>query len=98
MPAQVGGTSGGISPVRPAADRASAPTAMDPSTATVSRMAAQLGERLVEAEINPIFVLPQWQGVLAADGVVVLAQESNRAGFIELSTPRRLACWSPVWG
>ena len=38
-----------------------------------SCMAAQLGERLVEAEINPVFVLPQGQGVRAADGVVVLA-------------------------
>ncbi len=38
-----------------------------------SRMAAQLGERLIEAEINPVFVLPQGQGVRAADGVVVLA-------------------------
>lgn len=38
-----------------------------------SRMAAQLGERLLEAEINPVFVLPQGQGVLAADGVAVLA-------------------------
>jgi succinyl-CoA synthetase beta subunit len=38
-----------------------------------SRMAAQLGERLVEAEINPVFVLPQGQGVRAADGVLVLA-------------------------
>ena len=38
-----------------------------------SGMAAQLGERLVEAEINPVFVLPQGQGVRAADGVVVLA-------------------------
>ena len=37
-----------------------------------SRMAAQLGDQLVEAEINPIFVLPQGQGVRAADGVVVL--------------------------
>ncbi len=37
-----------------------------------SRMAAQMGDRLVEAEINPLFVLPQGQGVLAADGVVVL--------------------------
>jgi hypothetical protein len=36
-------------------------------------MAAQLGERLVEAEINPVFVLPQGRGVRAADGVVVLA-------------------------
>lgn len=38
-----------------------------------SRMAAQLGDRLVEAEINPVFVLPQGQGVRAADGVAVLA-------------------------
>ncbi len=38
-----------------------------------SRMAAQLGEQLVEAEINPVFVLPQGQGVSAADGVAVLA-------------------------
>ena len=38
-----------------------------------SRMAAQLGDRLVEAEINPVFVLAQGRGVRAADGVVVLA-------------------------
>ena len=38
-----------------------------------SRMAAQLGERLVEAEINPLFVLAAGQGVRAADGVAVLA-------------------------
>jgi acyl-CoA synthetase (NDP forming) len=38
-----------------------------------SRMTAQLGERLIEAEINPVFVLPEGQGVKAADGVVVLA-------------------------
>ncbi|HET9652516.1 MAG TPA: acetate--CoA ligase family protein [Usitatibacter sp.] len=38
-----------------------------------SRMAAQLGARLVEAEINPLFVLPAGQGVRAADGVAVLA-------------------------
>jgi acyl-CoA synthetase (NDP forming) len=37
-----------------------------------SRMASQLGDRLLEAEINPVFVLPQGQGVRAADGVVVL--------------------------
>lgn len=36
-------------------------------------MAAHLGDRLLEAEINPIFVLPQGQGVRAADGVAVLA-------------------------
>ena len=37
-----------------------------------SQMTAQLGDRLVEAEANPVFVLPQGQGVRAADGVVVL--------------------------
>ncbi|MDQ8731268.1 acetate--CoA ligase family protein [Bradyrhizobium daqingense] len=37
-----------------------------------SRMVAQLGERLSEAEINPVFVLPAGQGVKAADGLVVL--------------------------
>lgn len=37
-----------------------------------SRMASQLGEHLLEAEINPLFVLPQGQGVRAADGVAVL--------------------------
>lgn len=38
-----------------------------------SQMVAQLGERLLEAEINPVFVLPRGQGVKAADGVVLLA-------------------------
>ncbi|MET0508521.1 MAG: acetate--CoA ligase family protein [Burkholderiaceae bacterium] len=38
-----------------------------------SEMTAQLGERLVEAEANPVFVLPEGHGVRAADGVVVLA-------------------------
>lgn len=38
-----------------------------------SAMAAQLGERVIEAEINPVFVLPAGQGVRAADGVLVLA-------------------------
>jgi hypothetical protein len=35
-------------------------------------MAEGLGDRLLEAEINPLFVLPEGQGVLAADGLVVL--------------------------
>ncbi len=39
-----------------------------------SRMTAQLGDRLVEAEINPLFVLPAGRGVRAADGVVVLGR------------------------
>jgi acetate---CoA ligase (ADP-forming) len=42
-----------------------------------SLMAAQLGERLTEAEINPVFVLPAGQGVRAADGVVVLGTTSG---------------------
>ncbi|MDM0107163.1 acetate--CoA ligase family protein [Variovorax sp. J22R24] len=37
-----------------------------------SRMAAQLKDQLVEAEINPVFVLPQGLGVRAADGVAEL--------------------------
>jgi len=35
-------------------------------------MAEALGDRLLEAEINPLFVLPRGQGVRAADGLVVL--------------------------
>lgn len=38
-----------------------------------SRMAAALGDRLLEAEINPLFVLARGQGAVAADGVAVLA-------------------------
>jgi hypothetical protein len=38
-----------------------------------SRMAAQLGDTLVEAEINPLFVGALGDGVCAADGVVVMA-------------------------
>jgi acetate---CoA ligase (ADP-forming) len=41
-----------------------------------SEMAAHLGPRLIEAEINPVFVLPSGQGVRAADGVVVLGPVS----------------------
>lgn len=39
-----------------------------------SMMAASLGGRLLDAEINPIFVLPAGRGVCAADGVVILAK------------------------
>nr|WP_245214740.1 acetate--CoA ligase family protein [Pararoseomonas indoligenes] len=35
-------------------------------------MAGAAGERLLEAEINPIFVLPEGQGARAVDGLVVL--------------------------
>ncbi len=43
-----------------------------------SRMVATLGDKLMEAEINPLFVLPQGQGVVAADGVAVLADGDGR--------------------
>lgn len=42
-----------------------------------ANMAVQLGGRLLEAEINPLFVLPQGQGVRAADGVVVLGAAAS---------------------
>jgi acyl-CoA synthetase (NDP forming) len=39
-----------------------------------ARMAVQLGSCLREAEINPIFVLPEGSGVFAADGVAVVGR------------------------
>jgi acyl-CoA synthetase (NDP forming) len=39
-----------------------------------SEMALTLGDTLLEAEINPLFVLPRGQGVVAADGLVVFAE------------------------
>jgi len=42
-----------------------------------SNMIEQLGEQLSEAEINPLFVLPQGSGVRAADGVVVLRDKAS---------------------
>jgi acyl-CoA synthetase (NDP forming) len=35
-------------------------------------MAEALGPRLLEAEVNPLFVLPRGRGVVAADGLAVL--------------------------
>lgn len=46
--------------------------ALAESIVAFSNMVAQLGDRLVEAEINPLFVLPAGKGVLAADGIAVL--------------------------
>ena len=37
-----------------------------------ARMAETLGDRLAEAEVNPLFVLADGKGVRAADGLVVL--------------------------
>lgn len=39
-----------------------------------AQMAVQLGSRLREAEINPIFVLPEGRGVCAADGVALIGR------------------------
>jgi acyl-CoA synthetase (NDP forming) len=38
-------------------------------------MALALGDSLLEAEINPLFVLPRGAGAVAADGLVVLASK-----------------------
>ena len=37
-----------------------------------STMVAAMGDRLIECEINPIFVFPEGHGVKAADGIAVL--------------------------
>lgn len=49
-----------------------------------SALVAAFGERLVTAEINPLFVLPEGQGVVAADAVLVLQQADE-----EVSGERR---------
>lgn len=43
------------------------------SIEALARMGEALGDRLVEAEINPLFVMADGQGVAAADGLVVLS-------------------------
>jgi acetate---CoA ligase (ADP-forming) len=43
-------------------------------------MAVALEERIVEAEINPMFVLPSGAGVRAADAVAVLASAQASEG------------------
>lgn len=54
---------------RPAADVAALVAAIEAFAAMVTC----LGDRLQEAEINPLFVRPAGQGVAAADGLVVLS-------------------------
>jgi len=39
-----------------------------------SNMVADLGDKLTVAEINPLFVLPEGQGVKAADGIAILSE------------------------
>jgi succinyl-CoA synthetase beta subunit len=53
---------------RPPADVA----ALVDAVLAFARLGEALGERLVTAEINPLFVLPDGQGVRAADGLAVL--------------------------
>ncbi len=40
-----------------------------------SALVAAAGDRLVTSEINPLFVMPEGQGVVAADAVLVLEQQ-----------------------
>ncbi|OZI70947.1 acetate--CoA ligase family protein [Bordetella genomosp. 12] len=51
--------------------RADVPALID-AVIRFSRMAQALGQQLVEAEINPLFVRPSGLGVCAADGIVIL--------------------------
>jgi len=53
---------------RPVADSG----ALADAIVAFGEMALALGERLQDAEINPLFVLPKGNGVKAADGLVVL--------------------------
>lgn len=53
---------------RPKADT----VALASAIVAFSQMIAQMGDRLLEAEVNPLFVLPEGQGVRAADGIAVL--------------------------
>jgi acetate---CoA ligase (ADP-forming) len=47
--------------------------ALADAIAAFSWMVLELGDRLIEAEINPLFALAEGSGVLAADGLAVLA-------------------------
>jgi acyl-CoA synthetase (NDP forming) len=46
--------------------------ALEDAVLRFAAMAQQLGERLMDAEINPLFVLEEGRGVRAADGVTIL--------------------------
>ncbi len=58
---------------RPAADVA----ALIDAVLAFAGMVTTLGDRLVEAEINPLFVKAWGQGVSAADGVVILQSQAS---------------------
>lgn len=52
-------------------ERADVPALVD-AVLAFARMAQALGDRLVEAEINPLFVRPLGQGVRAADAIAII--------------------------
>jgi acyl-CoA synthetase (NDP forming) len=39
---------------------------------------AQVESRIIEAEVNPLFVKPEGEGVVAVDGVLVLADNERK--------------------
>ena len=41
---------------------------------SVSRLAVENKDRLLEMDINPLFVYPEGEGVAAADGLIVLSR------------------------
>ncbi len=57
----------------PAADK----QALIASVLHFARMIEHFGERLLEAEINPLFVRPEGKGVRAGDGVIVLTDSTT---------------------
>ena len=48
-------------------------SALVSAISAAAKMAETLDARLVEAEVNPLFVMPEGKGVAAADGLIVLA-------------------------
>ncbi len=54
---------------RPAADV----VALTDAVLAFSRLACELGDRLVDAEINPLLVLPDGKGVMAVDALIEIA-------------------------
>ena len=45
--------------------------------AQVSRLSVDLGDRLVELDINPVAVLPRGEGAVALDALMVLSQRDH---------------------
>ena len=78
-------TSGLLSGYRGAAKR-DVPALVDAILAFAG-MAEALGDGLLEAEVNPLFVLPDGQGVLAADGLVVLGESVQHVQHADSLSP-----------